>query len=166
MICADGNKRQKTSYREFIPVQSRSLFEIVGGVGIARRIEVAFCGIGDRLLLGAYKYAHSGRGGSRRVASAENGAPGDCADGRRVANAGRRSVRRLLAAVPGLPARISPRYRNGSRSRSDSRVVCFETYLGVPDRSGSGPRETPPRWVRDYDNGTAVGRGHEKGTIL
>lgn len=149
MICADGNKRQKTSYREFIPVQSRSLPEVVGGVGISRRIEVAFFGIGCYLFLGACKYPYGGRVGSRRVASAENGAAGDCADGRRVANAGRRSVRHMLAAVPGLPARISPRYRNGSRSRSDSRVACFETYLETSTAVG---RETL----------VAVDQGYEK----
>lgn len=126
MICADGNKRQKTSYREFIPVQFGASRQIDGRVCISRRVEVAFCGIGGYLLLGACKYPYGGRVGSRRVASAENGAAGDCADGRRTANAGRRSVRRLLVAVPGLPAGISSRYRSRGRTRTDNRVAYFE----------------------------------------
>lgn len=145
MICADGNKRQKTSYREFIPVQFGASRQIDGRVCISRRVEVAFCGIGGCLLLGACKYPYGGRVGSRRVASAENESTGDYADGRRFANAGWRSVRYLLAVVSRLRARISPIYRSRGRSRSDSRMACFEAYM-----------ETP----------TAVGRGHEKGTIL
>ena len=125
MSCDEQTKdRVKNSYREFIPVQSRSLSEIVGGVGFSRRIEVSLCGIGDCLLLGACKYPYGGRVGSRRVASAENGETCDCADGRRVANAGRRSVRHMLASVPGLPARISPRDWAGGRPRNDFGLAC------------------------------------------
>ena len=164
-MCRNEQRKIKDPCWEFIPVQSRSLPEVVGGVGISRRIEVAFCGIEDCLLLGAFEYPYGGRVGSRRIASAENGAPGDCADGRRVANAGRRSVRRLLASVPRLPARISPCYWNGGRSRSDSRVACFETYLGVPDRSGSGPREgdRSGSGPRERDRS---GPGLRKGAVL
>lgn len=164
MSCDEQTKdRVKNSYREFIPVQSRSLPEVVGGVGISRRIEVAPCRIGGHLLLGTFEYSQVGRVGSRRVASDENGAAGDCADGRRTANAGRRSVRHMLVVVPRLRARISPSYRNGGRPQSDSRVACFETCLGVPDRSGSGPREGDRSGPGDPSRS---GSGLRKGAVL
>ena len=116
----------KNSYRKFIPVRSRSLCQIDGRVGFACRVEGKSCRIGSRVFLGAFKYAHIGRGNPRCVASAENGTARDYADGRRTANAGRRSVRHMLVVVPRLRARVSPSYRSRGRTRTDNRVAYFE----------------------------------------